>query len=144
MVGSLFFKGPHLDLSRADRLPAHSRTKYVKPRTPSAVRLISTPSCATGTWSVSPPGTCSMKILMNPFSLMEPRYWTMFLCFRCLWRAISSWSGWEYLPSRERADVKKNKMAKSGLSKIGSQTFSAAPSFGRLDYNMVPLEQKKK
>lgn len=38
-----------------------------------------------------------MKILMKPFSLMEPRYWTMFLCFRCLWRAISSWSGWEYL-----------------------------------------------
>lgn len=34
-------------------------------------------------------------------------------------------------------------MAKSGLSKIGSQTFSAAPPFGRLDYNMVPLEQKK-
>lgn len=23
---------------------------------------------------VSPPGTCSMKILMKPFSLMEPRY----------------------------------------------------------------------
>lgn len=45
----------------------------------------------------SPPGTCSMKILMKPFSLMEPRYCTMFLCFRCLWRAISSWSGWEYL-----------------------------------------------
>lgn len=31
-----------------------------------------------------PPGTCSMKILMKPFSLMEPRYCTMFLCFRCL------------------------------------------------------------
>lgn len=44
-----------------------------------------------------PPGTCSMKILMKPFSLKEPRYWTIFLCFRCLCNAISSCSGWEYL-----------------------------------------------
>lgn len=46
---------------------------------------------------ISPPGTCSMKIFMKPFSLIDPRYWTMFLCFRCLWSAISSCSGWEYL-----------------------------------------------
>lgn len=45
----------------------------------------------------TPPGTCSMKILMYPSSETEPKYWTMFLCFRYLWRAISSWSGWEYL-----------------------------------------------
>lgn len=48
-----------------------------------------------------PPGTCSMKILMYLFSETEPRYWTMFLCFRYLWRAISSWSGWEYLSHKE-------------------------------------------
>lgn len=47
--------------------------------------------------SVSPPGTCSIKILMKPSSLMEPKYCTMFLCFRCLCRAISSCRGWEYL-----------------------------------------------
>lgn len=50
----------------------------------------------------TPPGTCSMKILMYPFSETEPKYWTMFLCFKYLWRAISSWRGWEYLIHRER------------------------------------------
>lgn len=30
MVGSLFFRGPHLDLSSADRLPGHHGTKYNK------------------------------------------------------------------------------------------------------------------
>lgn len=43
-----------------------------------------------------------MKILMKPFSLMEPRYWTMFLCLRCLCRAISSCRGCEYLPTHSR------------------------------------------
>lgn len=38
-----------------------------------------------------------MKILMNPSWLTEPRYWTMFLCFNLLCRAISSWRGCEYL-----------------------------------------------
>jgi len=43
----------------------------------------------------TPPGTSSMKILMKPSSLTDPKYWTIFLCFSLLCRAISSWSGWE-------------------------------------------------
>lgn len=45
----------------------------------------------------SPPGTSSMKILMKPSWLMEPRYRTMFLCRRRLCSAISSCKGCEYL-----------------------------------------------
>lgn len=56
-----------------------------------------------------PPGTCSMKILMYLFSETEPRYWTMFLCFRYLCRAISSWSGCEYLHHREESTEKDQK-----------------------------------
>lgn len=56
-----------------------------------------------------PPGTCSMKILIYPSSETEPRYWTIFRCFRYLWRAISSCSGWEYLSWRY---IKKKKSLK--------------------------------
>lgn len=44
-----------------------------------------------------PPGTSSMKILMKPSWLMEPKYCTMFLCRRCLCKAISSCKDCEYL-----------------------------------------------
>lgn len=62
-------------------------------------------SFSPATTRASPPGTCSMNILMNPFSLMEPRYWTMFLCFKCLWRAISSCSGCEYLHQQTKKGI---------------------------------------
>lgn len=42
-----------------------------------------------------PPGTSSMKILMKPSWLTEPRYRTMFLCRRCLCKASSSCKGCE-------------------------------------------------
>lgn len=49
-----------------------------------------------------PPGTCSIKILMYPSSETDPRYWTMFRCFKYLCSAISSWRGWEYLLKKKK------------------------------------------
>ena len=40
-----------------------------------------------------PPGTCSMKILKNPSSETEPRYWTIFLWLSLEWSLISSCNG---------------------------------------------------
>lgn len=51
-----------------------------------------------------PPGTCSIKILMYPSSETDPRYWTMFRCFKYLCSAISSWRGWEYLFKKKRIE----------------------------------------
>ena len=45
-----------------------------------------------------PPGTCSMKILKNPSSETDPRYWTMFLWLSREWSLISSCKGWTSPP----------------------------------------------
>lgn len=39
---------------------------------------------------------------MYPFSETDPRYWTMFRCFKYLCSAISSWRGWEYLSKKKQ------------------------------------------
>jgi len=48
-----------------------------------------------------PPGTCSMKILKNPPSLTEPRYFTMFLWLSLECSLISSCNGCTSLNSRK-------------------------------------------
>lgn len=77
-----------MERSRDERLPGEGEAPTFTLRVPKSPHPPASQRCP-------PPGTSSMKILMKPSWLTEPRYRTMFLCRRCLCKASSSCKGCE-------------------------------------------------